>query len=103
VAELIQAGSDTLFSEVHNLLNSTWNKEELPQQWNESISIPTYRKGDKTDCSNYQGISLLSTSCKIIYSILLLMLSQYADEIIGTHQCGFQHSRSTTDQNFFIR
>jgi hypothetical protein len=25
------------------------------------------------------------------------MLSPYKDEIIGDHQCGFQHNRSTTD------
>jgi hypothetical protein len=59
LAELIQVGGDTLFSEIHNLLNSTWKEEEFPEQWKESISVPTYKKGDKTDCSNYQGIILL--------------------------------------------
>jgi hypothetical protein len=34
--------------------------EELPHQWKDSI-VPIHRKGDKTDCSNYRGISLLST------------------------------------------
>jgi hypothetical protein len=41
-----------------------WNKE-LPHQWEESIVMPVYKKVDKTDCSNYRGISLLSTSYKI--------------------------------------
>jgi hypothetical protein len=27
----------------------------------------------------------------------------YIDEIIGDHQCGFRHNRSTTDQIFCIR
>jgi hypothetical protein len=27
-------------SEIHRLFNSIWNKEELPQQWKESIIIP---------------------------------------------------------------
>jgi hypothetical protein len=31
-AELIQAESETLLSEFHKLLNSVWNKEELPDQ-----------------------------------------------------------------------
>jgi len=46
-------------------------------------------KGDKTDCSNYWGISLLPTTYKILSNILLSMLTPYAEEIIGDHQCGF--------------
>jgi hypothetical protein len=38
-AELIQAGSNTLRSEIHELINSVWNKKELPQQWKESIIV----------------------------------------------------------------
>jgi len=33
---------------------------------------------------------------KILSNILLLRLTPDAEEIIGDHQCGFQHSRSTT-------
>jgi hypothetical protein len=58
---LIQAGGGTLESDIHKLLNSIWSKEELPDQWKESIFVPIYEKGDKTDCSKYRGISLLST------------------------------------------
>jgi hypothetical protein len=52
-ADLIQAGGETLQSEIHKLINSIWSKEELPDQWKESIIIPIYKKGDKTECSNY--------------------------------------------------
>jgi hypothetical protein len=80
-----------------------WNKEELPHQWKESIVVPIHKKGDTTDCSNYRGISLLSTSYKILLNILLTRLTPYTDEIIGDHQCGFRRNRSTTDQIFYIR
>jgi hypothetical protein len=33
--ELIQAGSESLRSEIHKLINSIWNKGELPDQWKE--------------------------------------------------------------------
>jgi hypothetical protein len=36
-AELIKTGGETLCSEIHRLICSMWNKEELPQQWKESI------------------------------------------------------------------
>jgi hypothetical protein len=92
-AELIQAGQETLRSEIHKLNKLIWNREELPHQWKESIMVPINKNGDKTVCSNYRSISLLSTSYKILSNILLTRLTPYADEIIGDHQCGFQHNR----------
>jgi hypothetical protein len=59
-----------------------------------------HKKGDKTDSNNYRGISLLSTSYKILSNILLSWLSPYIDEIIGNNQCGFGRNRSTNDQIF---
>jgi hypothetical protein len=88
-AELIQAGAEILLSAIHKLVNFISNKEELPDQWKESIIIPVHKKGDKPDCNNYHGISLLSTSYKFLSNILLSRLSPYNDEIIGDHQCGF--------------
>jgi hypothetical protein len=102
-AELIKAGGETLYSEIHRLICCIWNKEELPQQWKESVIIPIHIKGDKTDCNNYRGISLLSTAYKILSDILLARLTPYVNEIIGDHQCGFRCNRSTMDQNFYIR
>jgi hypothetical protein len=51
-AELIKAGGRTIRSEIHELINSAWNMEELPEEWKESIIVHISKKGDKTDCSN---------------------------------------------------
>jgi sorting nexin-29 len=82
---------------------SIWNKKELLQQWKESIIVPIYKMGDKIDCNNHRGISLLSTAYKILSNILLARLTPYVNEIIGDHQCDFHRNRSTTDQIFYIR
>jgi sorting nexin-29 len=100
-AELIQAGGGVLHSEIHKLIMLIWNKEELPYQWKESIAVSIHKKGDKIDCSNYRGMSLLTTSCKILSNILLSRLIPYADEITGVHQCGFRRNK-TTDQIFYV-
>jgi hypothetical protein len=89
-AKLIKAGGRTIRSEIHKLINYIWNKEELPEQWKESIVVPIYKKGDKTDCSNYRGISLLSTAYKILSNIFLLRLTPYTDDITGNYQCGIR-------------
>jgi hypothetical protein len=41
-----------LLSAIHKLINSVWNKEQLPDQWKGSIIVPIHKKGDKTDCNN---------------------------------------------------
>ena len=48
-AELIKAGGKTIRGEIHKLIISIWNKEELPDEWKESIIVPIYKKEDKTD------------------------------------------------------
>jgi hypothetical protein len=91
-AELIKVGGEMLCSGIHRLICSIWNKEELPQQWKKSIIIPIHKKGIKTDCNNYRGISLLSTAYRILSTILLARLTPYVNEVIGDHQCGFHHN-----------
>ena len=87
--ELIKTGGRAICYETHKLIISIWNKEELPEEWKESINLRIYKKGNKIDCSNYKGISLLSTTYKILSNILLSRLTPYSEEIIGNHQCGF--------------
>jgi hypothetical protein len=87
-SELIQAGGDTYgLRSIHLLI--VFENEELPDQWKETIIVPVYKMGDRTDYSNYHGITLLSTSYRILSIILLSRLSQYTDEVIGDHQCEF--------------
>jgi hypothetical protein len=46
-AELIKAGGRIIRSEIHKFIISTWNKEELSEEWKESVILPIYEKGDK--------------------------------------------------------
>jgi hypothetical protein len=40
---------------------------EIPEEWKNSIVIPTYKKSDKPKVENYRGISLLNV-CYKMYS-----------------------------------
>jgi hypothetical protein len=75
-------------SVIHKLINSIWNKEELPHQWKESIIVQIHKKGDKTDCNNYYGISLLSTSHTILLNILLSHVHIYM-KLLGIMSVNF--------------
>ena len=56
-AELIKAGGRTIRCEIHKLIISIWNKEELPEEWKESIIVPIYKKGDETGRTVLHGVS----------------------------------------------
>ena len=84
-AELIKPGGGSIRPEIHEHPNSVLNKEEMPEEWEESIIVPICKKGDKTDCSDYRGISHLLTTYKILFNILLSRLTPYAEVIIGDH------------------
>jgi hypothetical protein len=99
-AEFIQAGGNTLYSEINKHISFVWNKEEMPKQWKESIIVPIYNKGDKTDCSNDQGISMSPATYKLLFNILLSRLTPCMDKITRNHQCGFGRNQMTTDQIF---
>jgi hypothetical protein len=51
LAELIQAGCNTLCSEIHKLINSVWKRKK-------SIIVPIHKKSDKNDCSSYTMVSI---------------------------------------------
>jgi hypothetical protein len=89
LAKLIKAGGRTICLEIHKLITSIWKREKLPEEWKELIVVPIHKKGDKTDCNNYRGISLLPTTYKILSNILLSRLIPYAKEIIGIFNVTF--------------
>ena len=35
-----------------------WSTGEVPEDWRRAVIIPVHKKGSRTECSNYRGISL---------------------------------------------
>ena len=52
---MIKAWGRTIHSEFHKLINLIWNKEELPEEWKESIVIPIFKKSVEAGCSIFAG------------------------------------------------
>ena len=75
----------------------------MPEEWKEPIIVSIYKKGDKTECSTYRGISLLPNTYKILSTYLLSRLTTYAEEIIGDRQGAFRCNRPATDHIFCTR
>ena len=102
-AELLKAAGANFISTFHQLLTKIWTAESMPEEWNVSVISPIYKKGDKNDCGNYRGISLLNIAYKILASVMCERLKPHVIRIIGSYQCGFMPGRSTSDQIFTLR
>ena len=80
-----------------------WKQEKIPYEWSEGILCPIYKKGDRNQCNNYRGISLLNIIYKIFAILLYSRLSKIIKPVIGNYQMGFRPNRSTVDNIFIVR
>ena len=76
----------------------------MPQDMRDANIITLYRnKGDRSDCNNYRGISLLSIVVKVFARVALERLQTLAERVYPEAQFGFRAGRSTTDMIFSLR
>ena len=82
-----------------------WEEREVPTQWLRANMVTIYkRKGEKSDCSNYRGLSLLDVAGKIFAKVLNSRFNAYiAEKILPESQSGFRAGRSTSDMIFVCR
>ena len=76
----------------------------IPQELKDAVTVTLFKKGDKSDCSNYRGITLLSIAGKVLARVLLnRLVPAIAEKHLPESQCGFRASRGTTDMVFTLR
>ena len=82
---------------IYNLIRKIWQDEQMPKDWEEGIIYPIYKKGDRSVCSNYRGITLLNVTYKIFTSLLHNRLQKITQRKIADYQVGFRTNISTID------
>ena len=104
-AELFKCGGDQLHNALHRLLCKCWEEGAVPQEMRDTIITTLYKnKGDRSDCNNYRGISLLCIAGKLFARVALRRLQQLAERVYPESlQCGFRSQRSTADMFFSVR
>ncbi|BHF74785.1 hypothetical protein SprV_0501787400 [Sparganum proliferum] len=69
----------------------------------DGILVPILKKGDKTRCQNYRGISLIDVAAKIFAIVLLRRFQAVRDSRTRPNQAGFRAGRGCADQIFTLR
>ena len=95
----------SLLHRLHSFIACAWNSRQHPQQWKDANIVTIYkRKGDRADCGNSHGISLLSAAGKVLARVMLRrLLIHVVDIVVPESQCGFRRHRSTIDMIFIAQ
>ena len=102
--EVLKCGGVALTTELFNVFLLCWHSHCLPQDLKDANIITIYKnKGNRQDCKNYRGISLLCIAGKVFARVLLPRLQVIANRILPESQCGFRSSCSTVDMVFSLR
>ena len=96
--ELFQILKDDAVKVLHSICQKIWKTQQWPQDWKRSIFIPTPKKGNAKECSNYCTIALISHASKVMLKILQARLQQYVNCELPDVQAGFRKGRGTRDQ-----
>ena len=101
--ELWKFGGNELKIHLLELFNKIIDKNQMPQEWETGMVINIHKKGTKSKCENYRGITLLSTAYKLFANIIKNRRNEYLEDETVEEQCGFRKGRSCTDAIFTVQ
>ena len=68
--ELFQILKDDAVKVLQSICQQIWKIRQWPQDWKRSAFIPIPKKGNAKECSNYNTISLISHTSKVMLKII---------------------------------
>ena len=73
------------------MCNNPFESGGVPEEWRSAVIVPLYKgKGERTECSNYRGICLLSVVGKIYARILADSVCKVTEGLIDDEQGRFR-------------
>ena len=96
--DLLQILKDNAVKVLHSICQQIWKAQQWPQDWKRSVFIPTPKKGNAKECSNYHIIALISHAIKVMLKILQARLQQYMNRELPDVQASFRKGRGIRDQ-----
>ena len=102
--EILRAGGEHMTMVLKTLFDLILKYERIPGDWGRGTIVPIPKPGgDKTNLSDYRGISLLSSVFKLFERVILGRLKQLSEKGIEEEQGGFRKGRDCTDQLFVLQ
>ena len=102
--EFYKNAPNCFLKDILAVFNNIFLRESIPDSFRISILTPLFKKGDPSLPSNYRGLSLMNTICKIFNSIILNRINFWLEKfnIMNEFQAGFRKHYSTIDNIFSL-
>ena len=93
-----------LVNPLYVLFRACCEQSKIPSEWKKANVIPIYKKGKKSDPSNYRPISLTSTVCKLYESIIKDQILHFftVNDKISSSQFGFLSGKTCALQLLYV-
>lgn len=103
-AEILKEIVEEISAQLSFLINKVIDTGICPSAFKTAIIKPLFKKGDKTEPSNYRPISIISNLAKVFEKILKVRINNYTKKynLISDRQYGFQQHKSTQDAIAFL-
>ena len=69
-ARIIKVCKESFLTVFHVIFKKSLNKGLLPKQWKQANVKALFKKGKRTQCSNYRPVTLTSIVCKVFETII---------------------------------
>ncbi|MFN9109139.1 MAG: reverse transcriptase domain-containing protein [Bacteroidota bacterium] len=104
VDEMIRYGGDQMVPVLVRLLNFAFFTHCIPQDWEVGIIHPLFKKGARSDPSNYRGITVSSVLYKVLSILLNNRIVHWVESkrVLRDEQGGFRPGRGCPEKIFSL-
>jgi len=89
-AEVLKYAGTRLKEKLLELYNTCLEEMALLQNFKDALIVIIYKKkGERSECGNHRGISLLSIAGKMLAKIVLNRIRSISEDVLPESQCGF--------------
>ena len=101
--EMIKAAGQCGSTWLLRVINAAWKQKRVPEEWVRGEIVPLFKKGDRKECRNYRGVTLMSHAAKIYERVLDTRVRAKVEPGLREEQYGFRAGRSTIELIFALR
>ena len=103
-ARLLKEYAPLIAPTLTKIFQNSIDQSTIPKDWKKANVTPLFKKGDRSNASNYRPISLTCISCKILEHIICSKVMDHLQSLnlLSDAQHGFRRKRSCESQLILV-